>query len=902
MSNFGEKLKAFLHDPVDKCFKIQSHIERAKIYAGIIGVGNVDEIKGPDWIASCMERSFLPEGILQDFNELRHPLSEGKINIPVVNPEDVFSSVERAFKQIMGEISGYDDEHKFIYIWRNLPEKLIEISKDKPWGKYLYILPADTRVPDHSIWEHLKIASAVNAYLHDNVLIQNNSLFLFSIGPVQSFISQARKTQDFFIGSFILSYLTFIGMEEILNKYGPTSIIYPDLFGQPLMDWFLEKKIKLGNSNSKYIFIPTIPNRFVAIIPVSDVNEIEKLAEGMKANIFNELSYIREKILEKLNLNKEGIREAIEKQFTDFPQIYWVAIPWRKGDSDVTIDDLKDFFPDDELNRWHNLWKFAESRGEYKPNTGLLYQLLYTALEKSIGMRKNLREFSQFEEAGRKCSVCGERNVIFFCETENKKKFIEYNPEAVDLTDRIDRKYLSDGEGLCGLCFIKRTFELYLNEKFYGGFSELSFPSTSEIALADFKERALRDAKVELEQYETLLKKILNGKCPVILPVPKLRNFMRETVDGEWFFEENLERESIKEELDVDLTGEQLDEIRSVLKKLTEKLGKPNSYYALIYLDGDNMGKWLSGEHLPGIENAYNSETWGKLPEDFGKKLNTQYPGKKILTPAIHASISNALRNYAIEFVREIVEEEHLGKLIYAGGDDLLAFVNLKDLLDVMEKLRFAFSGEIKIENGAIEIDFGNTTGFVEKNNVYLLTMGIKATASMGVVIAHYKEPLKIVINKVFEAKDKAKNNPGKDSFAILLMKRSGEERIAVYKWRYGGISTIKVIKGAKSAMDDGGERYISHGFIQKLKSEFMRLKNKDGHLSVTSDVFNTELLRLISRAYNYKGEGRDSENEKQRFIKCFHSDIVNLFWESGGNLDNFTSLLEIASFLNKGE
>lgn len=78
------------------------------------------------------------------------------------------------------------------------------------------------------------------------------------------------------------------------------------------------------------------------------------------------------------------------------------------------------------------------------------------------------------------------------------------------------------------------------------------------------------------------------------------------------------------------------------------------------------------------------------LPEDFKKDLQ-KYTPNKILTPAIHSAISTALRNYAIEFVRKIVEEEHLGKLIYAGGDDVLAFVNLKDLFDVMEKLRWAF-------------------------------------------------------------------------------------------------------------------------------------------------------------------------------------------------------------------
>ncbi|CUS98241.1 CRISPR-associated protein Cmr2, partial [Candidatus Kryptonium thompsonii] len=766
MSNFAEKLKVFLHDPVDKCFGIQTHIARAKDYAEKIGVSDVDKVRGPDIIASCMERSLLPRGITQDFNQIRHPLSEGKIDVSGIDLSEVFSVVGEVFEEIGKEISGYDDERKFLYIWRNLLEKLIERSSGKPWCGYIPLLPADTRVPDHSIWEHLKVSSAVNAYLYDSELMQNNSLFLFTIGPVQSFISQARKTQDFFMGSFILSYLTFIGMKEILNRYGPTSIIYPDLFRQPLMDWFLEreKKIDVQNSNLRFVDIPTIPNRFVALIPESDREKIKELAEGAKRNIFEELACIRDRILQKLDLNEQRIKEAIEKQLIDFPQIYWVAISWRKGEANIGVDDLKDYFYGDELAKWNNFWSFAKDKGEHPPNIGLLYQLLYTALEKSMGARKNLRGFRQFEETGRKCSVCGERNVLFFWETKNKKKFTRYNPEAIDLTDKVNHKYFSDGEGLCGLCFIKRTFELYLEElypeeKVGKRFKALTFPSTAEVAVADFKERALKEAKEKFEEYEKLLRDLLGNECPIVSPVPKLKDSLQDTVEGELFFEENLDKGAIKEELDVDLTDEQIRQIKECFKELTEKVGKPNPYYALIYLDGDNMGKWLSGELLPEIENAYNSEVWGALPEDFKEQLKGK-SSRKLLTPAIHASISNALRNYSIEFVRKIVEEEHLGKLIYAGGDDVLAFVNLRDLLDVMEKLRFAFSGEVRVENGQIKVSGENQTGFVGKDDVYYLTMGKNATASMGVVIAHYKEPLKVVIGRVFEMKRKAKNNP----------------------------------------------------------------------------------------------------------------------------------------------
>jgi CRISPR-associated protein Cmr2 len=49
------------------------------------------------------------------------------------------------------------------------------------------------------------------------------NLLLFTIGPVQSFISQARKTQDLYAGSKLLSVL--IG--EAIKFVGEDNMIFP---------------------------------------------------------------------------------------------------------------------------------------------------------------------------------------------------------------------------------------------------------------------------------------------------------------------------------------------------------------------------------------------------------------------------------------------------------------------------------------------------------------------------------------------------------------------------------------------------------------------------------------------------------------------------------------------------
>jgi CRISPR-associated protein Cmr2 len=216
----------------------------------------------------------------------------------------------------------------------------------------------------------------------------------------------------------MLSYFTFIAMKEVIETYGPTSIIYPDLYKQPLMDWYLKRKgLEPKNFSSEILTLPTIPNRFVAIIGTADKNEIEEISKNMIKKIKNEIKSAKEKILEELKIKlPDTQKEILQNQLSDFPQIYWVAIPWRKGEKDLQIDDLKDFFTDVKINNWKELYKFAKEKGEYSPNVGFLYEFLYTALEKSMGARKNLRRFNQKQEAGRKYSLCGERNVLFFRE------------------------------------------------------------------------------------------------------------------------------------------------------------------------------------------------------------------------------------------------------------------------------------------------------------------------------------------------------------------------------------------------------------------------------------------------------------------------------------------------------
>ncbi|GJM77136.1 hypothetical protein HMSSN036_93520 [Paenibacillus macerans] len=74
-------------------------------------------------------------------------------------------------------------------------------------------------------------ASAVTAFLKfgegEGMAVAERKLMLFSIGPVQDFIAQARRTGDLWFGSFLLSRLSRAAAEAFRGKNG--IIVYPHI-------------------------------------------------------------------------------------------------------------------------------------------------------------------------------------------------------------------------------------------------------------------------------------------------------------------------------------------------------------------------------------------------------------------------------------------------------------------------------------------------------------------------------------------------------------------------------------------------------------------------------------------------------------------------------------------------
>ncbi|GAK61610.1 CRISPR-associated protein, Crm2 family [Candidatus Vecturithrix granuli] len=557
-------------------------------------------------------------------------------------------------------------------------------------------------------------------------------LMLFSISPVQAYIEQARKTQDLYAGSFILSHLCQIAIKE--SKISEEQLIFP----------------KFDQNEPPQ----SLSNRFLACVE-RDIPEGQDEADILKAyghSIQSAVKKTFKAIAESAMLDSSvNYREQVANYLT----IHWAFLPFEEGQ----------------------------------------YAKTYEELEQLLGAIKHVRAFAQLPETGRKCAICGERNVKFYRKNENDDR-IEKGTQSNILKQRklftndvhvvgykhnreFSPKILQPGEGLCAVCFMKRGAETYfaaLPEENRVEYNP-DFPSTPDIALLD----ALYDAHVD--------RSVWQGK----------------KYEGHVIFDlQEQNEDAVRKKYADELSDNVLENSIAIANELDTEKVQPSPYYALLCFDGDSMGKWLSGVYL--------KDSQRKNLKDF------------------HQALSAKLMGFAKQVRKYFKDHPHYGHVIYTGGDDFLGFVSLNSLLTVMRHLR-------------AEFDKLDVSDFAEPDK--------KLTFSAGAVIAHITTPLSEVVKWARDMEKAAKKiDDNKDAFALAVLKRSGEIQQTVFKWREGETwipdvfdEIIKQIRNEK----------FSGTFLQNLDKEFRRLLDhrdnwKPDHINVNH--FDTEARRLITRSY----------------------------------------------------
>ena len=281
------------------------------------------------------------------------------------------------------------------------------------------------------------------------------------------------------------------------------------------------------------------------------------------------------------------------------------------------------------------------------------------------------------------------------------------------------RLRLADGEQLDVVGLTKRLA---------GGLQ--SYPSVARIA-ADPWLRRLTDSALHAPSFNEL-----NMICEQLAKAGTLSRSKMPSVefpfDGTAVFlnrHAGLAKEAGKPQSELGNLAKTVRELTRPFSK--DGLGEPSPYLAILVADGDRMGAAIS----------------------------------KINTPEDHQEFSRELSRFA-QRARDIVQNSN-GVCVYAGGDDVLAFVPLDNCLECARKLHSKF-------------------GELMGKEIWKTDDGKLPTLSVGIAIGHFMEPLEDLLAFGRAAEQAAKKGlaPGsdeveRDALAVVVRTR-GADAISV--------------------------------------------------------------------------------------------------------------------------
>ena len=859
-----KKLAAYLHDPPSKALDISTHDERSDAafrQAGFVDTEIGDYFSQADHSAAAADRLPFPDsrasGLRCAFDGVRntfvHPLGlsdGGALPLPF---HAEFKSVEQGFEgenSVQPALSAASQEAfsgegelwraRLFAHWRLWPKHSME------YDYRLAFLPADTRISDHSIWNHMQVVSALQGCVGKPGF--QPAFLKFQLGPVQEpvqdFIAAARSTRDLWSGSYLLSWLMAAGLKALSAEVGPDAVIFPNLRGQPLFDlhWRddLWNKAKIGdqtvwdslNWSNRDLLTPNLPNLFLAVVPSDRAAELgSKVADAIQ----NEWKRISKAVWTEckkagLTVDEGGISELdrsarFNAQIDRFLSTSWQATPWPEKLEDALklAEGFGKEMPiqiarqraQDVVNMATKQMPVEHRDGRYYVggkdgpktelnNIGLGWSVILAFNSWQLDAVRQTRNFDAANAGGWETGAF------------NSKDALTGRDEAVAGGDE----------------WSKRAADAH-------GFWTSLFKKNDWISASTLIKRVWHRAYLEKVWG---LKTDSQG-----FPMPNTRGIAAHQPEEDCGDDETAEEAAPSEK-----------------------------YFAVLAFDGDEIGKWVSGEKTPmfasqlaDYSDGTNTQRFGSKPyfekSEFGKFLKTQRP----LSPSYHLQLSEALSNFASLCARPIVEAFD-GRLIYAGGDDVLALLPANTALACAEALRLAFTGrEVRGPKGQVIFRCA-APGFLStdcwKDNhgrgrpIPFLVPGPAADASVGIAIAHFKSPLQDVVREAQAAEKRAKEKKlGRSAVAVTLFKHSGETIKWGTKWESGGLALYRTIAAALEFEQLSGR--FPYQFIKLLSSyitESTPLEKADEKASgavQTVDAFR--VAEVVRQEFNHALSGQ---------------------------------------------
>jgi CRISPR-associated protein Cmr2 len=533
-------------------------------------------------------------------------------------------------------------------------------------------------------------------------------LLLVTLGPVQDFIAQARRTRDLWYGSHLLSELGRAAARALVD--GGAKLIFPALqAGDPQLDACLAP-LRPDNTPPQ-----NIANKLLAEAP--DEVEPQRLAKAARKAVAdywcNEVAApVKTKCAGLLAQNIDAVWNEQTDSFLEFTA------------------------------SWLPLGDYAATRRQ---------------LEQAIAGRKLLRDFDPWTQ-GRgnvpKSSLDGARESVLL-------------PPRQRASDKVRRYRIADGEQLDAVGLVKRA----------GGEPDQFVPVVN-VALASWFARASQVASTELDALKTAcrdagISRVARTDLPCVSPFAFDGSVLLPSRWRSVFEERGLQG-------DPEAWGHQ--HVRPLFRKLDE----PYPYVACLVADGDRMGRAIDGV---GSADA-------------------------------HRAFSKALAGFA-DAARRVVEQQHRGALVYAGGDDVLAFVSLPEALACADALRTAFESAMATACGSLASDE-------------------RPTLSVGLGIGHVMESMGDLLTLGRQAEREAKRD--RNALAVLVDKRSGGTRTWRAQWN---INPVRALNEATTLLRDR----IPSRKVYEIGSILTRLPKPDeANGDGWARVLALEVKRSLSR------------------------------------------------------
>ncbi|MDS3861701.1 type III-B CRISPR-associated protein Cas10/Cmr2 [Thermosynechococcaceae cyanobacterium BACA0444] len=822
-----------------------------------------------DYLASASDRGAIgslqiPVDYDQEGLEITHLLSGDKLQLRLKT--DVHQRILSSRKESLQffensllnpEIATEQDIQKvFWWLWRCLP---IEAQRAFGDDEKLLLMPAETRLPDSSIWSHVSTTSALAGALAGYDLEAENVpkwqqktasrpyLGIFSFSPIQELIKASRKLRDFWAGSWILHYLSAHVCWKLARKYGPDALIYPNLFQQPLIDHWLREQYPefhdwIPEPTAQQLLTAGFPNVIVMILPEAKVKSAMELA---KQALMNEWLRISQLSLEELHDQRHWQRDLrpedsswhgwLKSQW----QTYWTALPigdkaihqnsatplsFRFDDSTVPNEDIwnpefqkwldqqnityglvsttdqskQSLFANTETKKHGKQILFQKKEAHFlycslqqswyrsfKINVGSWWPYIFDQLRFSLNACKNARIWQVPTAFSPRSTISGLGPVVYPTPEDGKDWISE--GETKELWKH--HAGLFDGnEQLNATEVIKRTLPRILDTLLNrDDLTNSGYPDLTAGVAGYFKSFKSEDRAKALNYFhETCYKvediieeflgrsKVANLDDNQAWGIPwidthrtaSFRDFHSRYLNPGWLLETSNDTndEIIKETQ------------RKITNCLTQRYSgnNPADWYVLAAGDGDGMSNWLKGTPIKEYEKYVATELKTKIKDRAKNSDNNDsqelYQAfadfitlKKRMGPATHGALSRALLDFSNQLVPYLTEQRYAGRLIYGGGDDVLAYTNLWEWDRWLWDIRQCFRGDQDPQK-----EFDDTgdywrwkTSEVPANlsTRPLFTMGKFATISFGIVIAHHSVPLAIALENLWEAEKEAKEH-----------------------------------------------------------------------------------------------------------------------------------------------